>query len=232
MNSMLSDEEIDEMYADAAGGRQQQPAPQARPPQAPPGRLPLYPLAMAQQAAMGQAPNGNAGAGIGKKLGPLPIWGWGAIVAGLGGTAYFWWRSRKGVKANSGGESDDDGRVALPALPSGEGRGGWSPSRSRMADNLGRYFERKGQKQNVTVWHDADDAKKKGHMKHVSPLVNVKVTGKNVKVDPALTKFCRREGLNPVQHDDGSIGLYPHESKRGKEWERYVDDLRDEGQSV
>jgi peptidyl-tRNA hydrolase len=51
-------------------------------------------------------------------------------------------------------------------------------------------------------------------------------------VDQAFTRFCRREGLNPSQHADGSIGLYPHSTKRGKEWEEYVDALRDEGQKV
>lgn len=231
MNGMLSDEEIDEMYADA--GRPQQAAQVQPPPAPPPGAIPLYPIGLAQapQQQQNASSNGGGGAGITKKLGPLPVWGWGAIALGLAGTGYFWWRSRKAVKPN---DADDSSGVTMPMLPpsTGGGRGGWQPSRSAFASNLDRYFEKKGMKANVTVWHDADDAKKKGRLKHVSPLVNVQVKGGAVKVDPALTKFCRREGLNPVQHNDGSIGLYPHTGKRGKEWEQYVDDLRDEGQSV
>jgi hypothetical protein len=50
--------------------------------------------------------------------------------------------------------------------------------------------------------------------------------------EAALGKLTRREGLYPVRNGD-VVGLYPVEgSKRGREWERYVDDLRDEGQKV
>ena len=62
--------------------------------------------------------------------------------------------------------------------------------------------------------------------------MNVEVKGGAVKADAALQRFARREGLNPVQHEDGSIGFYPHTGKRGKEWEEYIDALRDEGQKV
>jgi hypothetical protein len=117
--------------------------------------------------------------------------------------------------------------------PSEGSNGGWEPSRSRFAELLERYYQRQGHAQHAKVWHDAEDAKSKGKLKFVSPLVNVEVKdSKMVKVDPALTRFCRREGLNPVAHSDGSIGLYPHNSKRGKAWEEYIDALRDDGQKV
>ena len=73
-----------------------------------------------------------------------------------------------------------------------------------------------------------DDAAKK--LKQVSPLITFKVEGA-YKIDGELTKLCKREGLQAIAHDDGSVGLYPASSgKRGKEWETYVDELRDAGE--
>lgn len=114
----------------------------------------------------------------------------------------------------------------------GEESAGWSPSRSGFGSQLQRFFDKAGKSASVVVWHDAEDAQRKGKMKFVSPLINVQVKDKSVTADAALQKFCRREGLNPVAHDDGSIGLYPHTGKRGKAWEDYVDALRDDGQQV
>jgi hypothetical protein len=66
----------------------------------------------------------------------------------------------------------------------------------------------------------------------VSPLINIKCEG-TYKPDKDLVRLCKREGLNPIVHEDGSIGLYPATSgKRAAEWEKYIDLLRDDGQRV
>jgi hypothetical protein len=172
-------------------------------------------------------------------VGPLPVWAWLLITGGVAGTGYFfYWNNQQKLKANgSDGDGDTEPRPpklgeALSLSDERENSGGWEPSRSRFVEQLERYFQRKGQQQHVTVWTDADEARNKGKLKIVSPLVNVEVKGGAVKADAALQRFARREGLNPVQHEDGSIGFYPHGGKRGKEWEEYVDALRDEGQKV
>jgi hypothetical protein len=247
MNDFLSDEELDAMIeGDNQGQAQMVPMP---PPQMP-EPVPLYSLALAsagnpvpQQAPVpnGQQPNGNEGI-LNKQVGPLPAWAWGLIGLGVAGTGYFAYRSTKKVSENSGGDGDSKndspsiGQVVTRALTAGtntDSFSGWQPSRSRFAEQLERYYQRKGQSQFAKVWVDAEDAKDKGKLKFVSPLVNIEVKDpKVVKVDQGLTRFCRREGLDPKPHPDGSIGLYPHSSKRGKEWEEYIDALRDDGQQV
>lgn len=228
MSDFLSDEEIDEMYDDAgiSGPQPVQYAPVPAPMQvpvhhAPPAPVyPVYPI-----SGMGQAPAAaDSGNLLTRQVGPLPVWGWGLIAAGVGVGGYFWWQNKgKAVSANAEGSS-----LAAPALGSGDDEK-WSPSRSKFGDQLKRYFTRKGMGDRCTVYTDADEAKKK--LKHVSPLITIKIEGQ-YKVDKDLEKLCRREGLNPTAHEDGSVGLYPIESKRGKEWEEYIDALRDEGQSV
>jgi len=229
MSDFLSDEEIDEMYDDAGIGGPQpvQYAPVPAPMQAPVHHAPsapvypVYPI-----SGMGQAPAAaDSGNLLTRQLGPLPVWGWGLIAAGVGVGGYFWWQNKgKSVSANADGSPS-----AAPALGTGDDDSKWSPSRSRFGDQLQRHFTRKGMGDRCTVYTDADDAKKK--LKHVSPLITIKIEGQ-YKVDKDLEKLCRREGLNPTAHEDGSIGLYPIESKRGKEWEEYIDALRDDGQSV
>jgi hypothetical protein len=253
-----SDEEIDSLFSDqeqryqvaqrqidaneaAANGAalapvQDYPAPPA---ELPP--VPLFPLAMAS------APNGAPAAPaqqngivgfVTKPVGPLPVWAW-TLLAGAGGAA-FYFATKKAPEKNSSEGSEDSKpsgvmanlMAAVAGTPSSSGGSSWRPSRSEFAASLERFFQRKGKGQHVKVWVDADDAQGQGKMKTVSPLVNVQVHGGAVKVDQALQRFARREGLNPVQHSDGSIGLYPHSSKRGKEWEGYIDALRDEGQRV
>lgn len=237
----LTDNEIDSMFDEPEVNPSKAVAIAPMPPP-----VPLYPLTLAQApgapaAANGQPANGQQTGVIGfvrKKWGPLPGWAWLLLGGGVAGTGYFFLQSRK-AKPNDGG---DDGESSRPKigdvltnkmdLPR-ESSGGWSPSRSSFAESLEQYYKKKGMSDQATVWHDADDAKKKGKMAFVSPLINVEAKkGGAVKVDAALTRFCRREGLNPVAHQDGNIGLYPHSSKRGKEWEEYIDALRDEGQTV
>jgi hypothetical protein len=248
-----SDDEIDSLFSEQreryevaqrqidAGGSDLAPIEDSMPASfAPPPPVPLYPLAMASGAPAGApAQNGIVGF-VTKPVGPLPVWAW-TLLAGAGGAAVYFYSKRGEPKKNGdddSSESKSSGVMAnLMAAVSGGGSpssGGssWSPSRSSFAASLERFFQRKGKGQHVKVWVDADDAKNQGKMNTVSPLVNVQVHGGAVKVDQALQRFARREGLNPVQHEDGSIGFYPHSSKRGKEWEGYIDALRDEGQRV
>lgn len=220
----FSDEEIDGMVAETLP--QQEPAPPAQDyPGSAMAPVPLYPMSLASTE-----PNGSENF-LTKKLGPLPVWGWGAIVAAVGGGGYLYWRYQKNVKPN--GEDDVEPNLGdiVPVESNGDSRS-WSPSRASVASALEKHYGKKGQKDLVVIWSDADEAKEKGKLQFVSPLVNVQPQGVKVKVDQALTRLCRREGLNPVQHQDGSIGLYPHTGRRGQEWEEYVDALRDEGQKV
>lgn len=216
---------------------------QTRAPLAPP-QVPLYPLALAQTPPNGgAAPNGQPPPAAGpmglatKQLGPLPVWAWLLIGGGVAGTGYFFWKSQR-PKKNDGGSDDSSASpklgdvLSMNAAPPSGSRSSWEPSRSAFAEKLQRYFDKKGHAQHVRVWHDAEDARDKGKLRVISPLVNVQVTGGAVKVDTALQRWARREGLNPVQHQDGSIGFYPHTGKRGKEWESYIDALRDDGQSI
>lgn len=231
MSEFLTDDEIDEMYEDAGVGGYAEMQPAAMPvarapmPPAPAPHEPVYPVY--PLTGMGQAPAANAGGNMfTKQVGPLPVWGWGLIAAGVGVGGYFWWQNKgKSVSANASAAP-----AGTPALGGGgEDDSKWSPSRSRFGDQLKRYFSRKGMGDRCTVYTDADEAKRK--LKHVSPLITIKIEGK-YESDKDLEKLCRREGLNPTAHEDGTIGLYPIESKRGKEWEEYIDALRDEGQSV
>lgn len=206
----------------------------AEPTTAEPVQLQFYPLSLAQvQPAQPASP-------LMRKMGPLPVWAWLALGGTAVGAGYLFYRSRKAEPSTSdgGGEESSSGGGGLMRMLGGGGGGGeedsgsgWGPSRSSFAGRLTEYFRKKGFEEHVVVWHDADEARA-GGMTHVSPLINVQVKGGGVKCDTALQRFCRREGLNPVAHVDGSIGLYPHTGKRAKEWEEYIDALRDDGQSV
>lgn len=238
-----TDQELEMMDHAASQPEQQSTALVHAPPP-----IPLYPIPGTQPmgAANGQpGPNGQpaqspaAGfVGVMKKpVGPLPLWAWILIGGGVAGTGFFALRRRDDVEKNKDEESSSKPSIgetiARAWSPSnGESKGGWAPSRSTFAESLQRYYQKKGQNDHVSVWHDADDAKKQGGMQFVSPLINVQVKGGGVKADAALTRFCRREGLDPKTHSDGNIGLYPHSTKRGKEWEEYIDALRDDGQAV
>lgn len=239
MNHMMSDEELDALFSEHEQSHQQ-PQQQPQParvaeehphPQMP--QIPIYPLSLAGQQQ--QNPNGQNEPLLKRRFGGVPVWAWGIIAAGVGGTGYLFYQNRKQAKQTSEQSSSTSSEPVeanpAPQLPESTSSGGWSPSRSKVADQLNRYFQRKGAADKVVVWHDADEAKERGKLKHVSPLVNIQVKG-DFKVDKDFERFCRREGLNPVQHQDKSIGLYPTESKRGKEWERYIDALRDDGQKV
>jgi hypothetical protein len=225
---IYTDDELDNL--EGFDERESAPlAPQAQAQAMPP--VPLYPLTLAQ---LGQQPEGSGGV-LGfakKKVGPLPVWAWALVVGGAGTGAWIYMKKRSSASATS--DSDSGSKVERNASVEEESSdpGGWSPSRSSFANQLQRHFDKKGLGSAVVVWHDAEDAQKKGKLKFVSPLINIEVKDASVKADAALQKFCRREGLNPIAHSDGSIGLYPHTGKRGKAWEEYVDALRDDGQQV
>jgi len=229
-HDVVTDEEIDQMYDPQ---QQQQMATTMLPaqPMAVIDGVPVYPMSLAQVPALSPPQSAQSENIFTKKLGPLPVWGWGlgALVLGVGGF-YIWQMQSKKVEKNSADGGDREDGHSTTALPSGDD-GGWGPSRSRFAEALSKHFMRAGMADRVTVYDDADEAKAKG-LKHVSPLLNIKAEG-GYKVDKELAKLCKREGLNPIAHEDGSIGLYPVSSgKRGKAWEEYIDLLRDDGQKV
>jgi len=257
-----SDKEIDSLFDEQAaiyqqvGGQQhgadapvvhQQGAPVAQQEYPPPlPSVPLYPIGMANTPPAANGGQQNAIMGmVTKQVGPLPLWAWALIGSGVAGTAYFYTKKGDAPKKNGSDGSDDESSSKSSGMlsnlmsamsPREDSSGGssssWSASRSGFAEKLEKYLRNKGKLQHGKVWVDADDAHS-GGMKTVSPLVNIEVRdAKALKMDTALQRWARREGLNPVQHEDGSIGFYPHSSKRGKEWEQYIDALRDEGQRV
>lgn len=216
----------------------------------PPPPVPLYdPMQVQVLGYPGMGTNGNGVTApeergvmgfLKRRWGPMPAWAWLLVGGGVAGGGYWYWRKSQSAPKKNDSDEDEDEPPKLgqrmPMLPNdgGEERGGgWGPSRSGFAQRLQDYFDKKGLAPHVVVWHDAEDARDKGKMRVLSPLVNVQVKdAKTVKVDTALQRWARREGLDPRMHQDGSIGFYPHTGKRGKAWESYVDDLRDDGQSV
>lgn len=235
-NDFVTDDEIDEMYGDQEQGRRAAPAaaPQVMP-LAPTGAqpigsvngLPIYPLALAQAPVMTSSGDNF----LTRRYGPLPVWGWALTALGTGLGGYFLWQSsQKKVSKNDGDGEGDDTPAEIPESGGG-GRGQWRPSRGAFCDQLERYFAGKGLNGKMRVFDDADDAKAKG-LKHVSPLINIKCAAAFTP-DRDLERICKREGLKPAVHQDGTIGLYPAENtKRGREWEKYIDLLRDDGQTV
>jgi hypothetical protein len=228
----VTDDEVDEMFGGDEAPPQQQrqalPQPVVQQGVQPIGNingLPVYPLALAQVPPVVGAP--VVGDFLTRKYGPLPVWGWALTALGTGLGGYFIWHTtQKKVSKNDGGEDDSEDDETSEG--GGEGRGSWGPSRSAFTDQLNKYFSRKAVK--AQVFHDADDAKKK--LKIVSPLINVKFDVA-YKPDRDLVRLCKREGLKPTVHEDGTIGLYPVQAnKRGREWEKYIDLLRDDGQTV
>jgi hypothetical protein len=230
----VTDDDIDEMYGD--GRHVPQPAsqsvthpaphPMAQPTDSMNG-LPVYPLALAQVPPVA-AGGDNV---LTRKIGPLPLWGWALTAIGTGIGGYFWWQSSKKVSKNDGDEDRESPR-SLPEDTGGGGGGSWSPSRGGFCEQLNKFFARKGMADKVKIFDDADEAKASGKLKHLSPLINIKCDGA-YKPDKDLLRLCKREGLNPIAHEDGTIGLYPASSgKRSQEWERYIDLLRDDGQKV
>jgi len=225
----VTDEETDEMFGD--GQHTQAPAvaqSQGMQPMGSVNGLPVYSLALAQVPAT-LVPGGESI--LTRKIGPLPVWGWALTAIGTGIGGYFWWQSTKAKVSKN--EGDGNERPASPALPeSTQSDAAWNPSRGQFADQLNKHFMRKGMAEKVKVFDDADEAKASGKLKHLSPLINIKCEVA-YKPDKDFLRLCKRDGLNPIVHEDGTIGLYPAASgKRGQEWEKYIDLLRDDGQKV
>lgn len=232
-NGILTDDEIDNMYGDLGYEDSSQ-----GPPEPPEGvaeesaqnsnGITLYPLTLAQPPAQE--------GWVQKKLLGMPVWGWGLLGLGTAIGGYLWYQHGRTKK--NGEDADEkpkrnEADSETTALAENAGRGGWQPGRTQVVETLKRYYAKKGMSGKVVIWHDADEAKAKSGMKQLSPLVNVQpAKGAKLKVEKDLQRLVKREGLNPIQHADGSIGLYPAEGKRGREWEEYVDALRDDGQQV
>lgn len=200
------------------------PQPQQRPmPQMPqqmnpylPQPLPVLPL----PPGLGQAEEPF----LQRKVGGLPVWMWGLIVAGGGTAAYFVMREKKDESKSASSKA----AIAKtePKRLERNKSSDWSPSRGRFVDALSKKFSGKFEK----VYDDADEAK--ASFKTVSPLINVKAKP-GYQIDKAFESFCKADGLHPVMHDDNEIGIYPADgTAKGREWEEYVDALRDDGQTV
>lgn len=162
-----------------------------------------------------------------RKLGPLPVWAW-ALIAAAGGGAAYWYFTRKPLEKNDGDEEEKDDSSSSDRE---ETKSSWGPSRSRVAEKIEKHLKANGKLSNVTVYPDADEAKK--FVRTPSPLVTIKPKSGGFEADDQLGKLLKREGLTATKHEDGSVGLYPADkTKRGREWEKYIDALRDEGQTV
>lgn len=212
-----SDEELDAMFGD--GGDQDDAMASA---QATSSALaPLPPLELIPLGQTAPATNGNI---LTKTVVGVPVWALGLGTLLLGGGAAWWYFSGRKLQDNDGGDD-------LEPTDVGSGPSGWGPSRGRVGDALKAHFSKKGLS-GVKVWDDANEAKS-ARVKHRSPLVTcVPSGGTKLALDKDIEKICKREGLAPVVYEDGSIGLHPAKAgKKAKEWEKYIDELRDEGQS-
>jgi hypothetical protein len=220
----LSDDELDSMFDDAPDPHQQgglalAPQQQQMMTHHQQQQMQQQPQMPYQVFPLGQAPQDGL---LTRRVLGVPVWGWASLVAVAGGgTAAWWYFTQRDVKKN-------DGEPSLPELPSSLDGGEWGPSRTAISDALRHYYIRKGQ--NGVLILKAEDAKKR-RLPHVSPVVTIKTEGKGV-IDKELQRLCKREGLSPLVHADGTIGLYPASGKKGREWEKYIDELRDAGQEA
>jgi hypothetical protein len=193
----------------------QNDAPAAMAP-AQPMPIQFYPIPLAQVPQQSE----QAPSLLSRRFLGLPVWLWGIGAVGAAGGAYYYYNQKLASNDGEDGEKDVE-----PAIGDSES---WGPSRSRMAKNIEDWCAKRGVS-GVTVYSDADEATKR-KIKPVSPLITLKTTTPIPVAE--LDKVCRRDGLQCTEHDGGVIGLYPTSSRRGKAWEKYVDDLRDEGQTV
>lgn len=183
-----------------------------------PTTVPLYDISLAQ------TPEQSSQDGLlTRRVAGLPVWGWGLIGTAALGAGWYFWKQGK-VAPNAPEPAPAPARLPTPE--------GWSPSRTRFGESLGSWMSRRSiPSRDVTIYTDADDAKR--HIKPVSPLVTIKCAASAKMPMEELQKFCAEEGLCATDHGEGVIGFYPAESgDRAREWESYIDALRDDGQTV
>lgn len=194
---------------------------------APPSmQMQVYPLATVPQYPLAQVPANVVASPeplLQRRIVGVPVWGWGLGVIGAGLAYYFLSKNGGKVEANPSVEAtsgSDDQTASAP---------GWKTSRTEFGNKLQPWLQKHGLSDKTTVYIDADMARKK--LKQVSPLVTIQCKGVRIPIKE-LDKFARREGLSAVEHGDGVVGFYPGGGKKGKAWEQYIDDLREEGQEV
>lgn len=184
---------------------------------------------------------------LGRRVAGVPLWGLLAATGAIGSVVYYV-VTRSKAEANTGSSSssssgsatsaDDDDEDEVRPNPSSaparsSNRRRWSPSRSSAAQRMQRWLSKNGRAEGTTILADADEAMSQG-IKNPSPLINLKVAAKSdLDKNSDFKRWARREGLDPVRIDRTTIGLVPAENtKRGVEWEGYIDALREEGQKV
>lgn len=161
-----------------------------------------------------------------KKVGGLPVYGWAIGVAVLGAGAYFLYHKYKEQEGREDPSDEDEDREERRL----ERNRGWSPSRSGFAAQIDSFLKNNGIR-GVKIYPDADEAART--IKNPSPLITLRVPrGSNLHTNAQFVSMCRAEGLKPVETSEGIVGLYPDRGKKAKQWEQYIDDLRDEGQKV
>jgi hypothetical protein len=221
-----------------------------QPVQVPPGTMPVPSPQMAPMAP----PGGNGVGLLRRQIQGVPVW---AILLGVGavgaGGYYLFTKAkadansdddedsgsvasnprRSSRSSSSSDDEDSGGSTSSTRSRSRSARSNWSPSRSRVAERAQKWLAKKNQADGTTVIHDADEAMAKG-VKNPSPLINLKVRQKSdLEKNADFKRWARREGLDPVRIDKTTIGLVPAQNtKRGVEWEGYIDALREEGQRV
>jgi hypothetical protein len=208
--------------------------------QLPPGVVPV------PQAPPPQMSPGQPGL-LRREINGVPVWMYAAGLAVVGGGAYYLYtkaqasaadaESTPSLRPNPEPRERTRSRASRPEpaddpSPSRSSTR-WSPSRAKVASRMEKWLTQRNALKGVTILPDADDAMAKG-IKNPSPLINLKVsTNTSLHKNDDFRRWARREGLNPVRLDRTTIGLVPADNtKRGAEWEDYVDALREEGQRV
>jgi hypothetical protein len=165
-----------------------------------------------------------------KKYGGVPVWGWALAAAAVGGVGYVVYAKVLKKNEPDAPSGSDDAEDSDEDLKPNRSSGGWSPSRSGFGERVDRFLSEQ-KVRGAKVYTDADEAAKS--IKTPSPLITLRVPRTaSLATNPAFVTMCKAEGLKPVETADGIVGLYPDKSKRGKAWEQYIDDLREEGQET
>jgi len=163
-----------------------------------------------------------------KKIVGIPVWGWAAGLAVLGGGFYLYTQMKPGgaLALAKNDDSEDESNEPAAVQPNRK----WSPSRSSFGTKIDSFLK-KNSVRGAKVYLDADDAAKS--IKTPSPLITLRVPRSSpLHTNPEFIALCEADGLKPVETAEGVVGLYPGKGKMGKAWGKYIDDLRDEGQEI